>query len=280
MAICIPAILLLALEELFFKLNSLPVTGCIDPRTHSIDHEDTCRSRRVTLLLRWMRLVELAVLAVVFAMAAASSGLVILFTTSGQLAGLTLLLQLARIITRKVVDQWTVLRAVLIIQAVLLALLAVYGLESGGEVVPPYRSMNWLMTSLSFFGLFFLSISAAFCCTYYMRLASREGSPFYYSLPPLSFSEYWIRRMIRAASIVTAFTFLLHAVLYLMADYPIGSVVLQCVLLTAMMPALLLFNNSKRLHHPRAVLLAALGWILNMAWMLAGFTISSGSWFD
>jgi len=280
MMMCILALLLLALEELFFKLNSLPVTGCIDPRTHSIDHEDTCRSRRVTLLLRWMRLAELAVLAVIFAMAAASSGFVILFTTSGQLAGLILLLQLARIITRKVVDQWTVLRAVLVIQAILLVLLAVYGLESGGEVVPPYRSMNWLMTSLSFFSLFLLSISAAFCSTYYMRLTSREGSPFYYSLPPLSFSEYWIRRMIRAASIVTASTFLLHAVLYLIAGYPPGSVILQCVLLAALLPALLLFHNRKRLHHPRAVLLTSLAWILNMAWTLAGFTASSGSWLD
>jgi hypothetical protein len=280
MTICVLAFLLLALEELFFKLNSQPVTGCIDPRTHSIDHEDTVRSKRVTLLLRWMRMVQLAVLAVIFAMVAASSGFVILFTTSGQLAGLILLLQLARILTRKVVDQWSVLRAVVIMQAVLLVLLAAYGLGSAGAKVPPYRTMDWLMTSLTFFGLFLLSISVAFCSTYFMRLISREGSPIYYSLPPLAFSEYWIRRMIRAASAVTALTLFLHAPLFLLAGYPPGSMILQCSLLAVMLPSLLLFQDRKRLHHPTAVILISLGWVLNMVWTLAGFTASSGNWFD
>jgi len=279
MTVCILAFLLLALEELFFKLNSRPVTRCIDPWTHSIDHEDTVASRRVTLFLRWIRMVQLLVLGAAFAMVAASAGSDILFTTQGQLAGLILLLQLARIVTRKVVDQWSVLRVVVIMQAALLVILAFFGLDTPSGAVPPYRPLDWLMSASAFLGLFLLSVSAAFGVTYFLRLASREGSPFYYSVPPLAFSEYWIRRMIRVSALVSGATLVLHAVLRLFSGYPAGPGVLQAALLAAILPSLILFRDGERLHHSAAVSLSLGAWVINAGWSLAGFAATSGGWF-
>lgn len=278
MLICILPLVLLGLEELSYKLNSQPVIGYIDPRSLSMDHGEISRSRRVILLLRWTRMAQLAALGVVFAMVAASSELHTFYTRSGQLAGLALLLQLVRMVSGKVVDQWSVLRVVASMQAVVLIVLALVGPGSviDGEI--PFNSVDWLMSLMAFLELFILSVSLAFCCTYFLRLASREGSSLYYSLPPLAFSEYWVCRLLRVAAVMATIALLAHSLLFTLAGYPLGPTPLQALLLGIMLTAMTRLRDADRLHHPVAMILTSLAWVLNIAFTLAGLTEASRNW--
>jgi len=278
MTILITALILLALEEFLYRLHRGSPNREVDLAGSWTDIPEEGISRPA-LIMRWVRMAQLICFGVIFAIAATSAGFGILLTVSGQLSGLLLLLQIARILTRKVVNKYAVLFAAVILQLFLLLLLVIYGLNAGGQLIPSDRSMDWLMSALAFTVLFQLSVAFSFSCTYIMRYFSTESSPLYYSMPPLAFSEYWSRRLVRTAAITSVLTMLLQALLFAFTGYPLGSIILQILLVGILITALHRFSDKKRLHHPTAITLTILAWLLNMVWVLAGYSATSANWF-
>jgi len=278
MTILITAFILLALEEFLYRFH----------RGSSYREADLAGSwtdipkeniGRPSLFMRWVRMAQLICFGVIFAIIATSAGFGILLTVSGQLSGLLLLLQIVRILTRKVINKYAVLYVVVFLQFILLLLLLVYGLDASGQLIPSDRSMDWLMSALAFTVLFQLSVAFSFSCTYIIRYFSVESSPLFFSMPPLAFSEFWSRRLVRTGACTSVLTMLLQAVLFACTGYPIGSVLLQIVLVGILIAALHEFSNRRRLHHPVAMTLTILAWLLNMVWALAGFSATSANWF-
>ena len=279
MTLLLTAFTLLLLEEILYRFHrgaSYRESDLIGTGTDASSEEG---SGRLILIMRWIRTAQLVNFGVIFAAVATSSGFDILLTVSGQLAGLVLLLQVARILTRKVIDRYSVLYTVVVLQAILLGLLLVYGLDSSGQLVPADQSMDWLMSALAFSVLFLLSIAFSFSCTYIFRFFSTEGSPLYYFMPPLIFTEYWARRFVRLAGWTSFLVLMLNGILFIYTGYPLGPAILQVVILVILASALWSFSNRKRLRHPAAIALTIVAWALNMGWALGGLTAISGRWF-
>lgn len=278
MTFLVTAFILLALEELLYRLHrgaSYRESDLVGTGTDASGEEG---DGRLILIMRWIRTAQLVNFGVIFAAVATSSGFDILLTVSGQLAGLVLLLQVARILTRKVIDRYSVLYTVVVLQAILLGLLLVYGLDSSEQLVPADQSMDWLLSALSFSVLFLLSIAFSFSCTYIFRFFSTEGSPLYYFMPPLVFTEYWTKRLVRIAGWTSLLVLMLNGILFINTGYPLGPAILQVIILVILASAIWSFSRE-RLRHPTAIVLTMVAWVLNMGWTLGGLTAISGSWF-
>jgi len=278
MTILITAAALLALEEALYRLRRGSPDRKADLAGSWTDAPGSSIGRPA-LIMRWVRIAQLVSFSIIFAIVATSTGFGILLTVSGQLAGLLLLLQMARILTRKVINQYAVLLAATILQALLLVLLIIVGLNAGGQLIPSDRSMDWLMSALAFSVLFQLSVAFSFSCTYSIRCFSTESSSLYESMPPLAFSEYWTRRLVRTAACTSVLTMFLQSLLFVFTGYPIGSVILQVILVSILITALYGFRDRTKLHHPVAMTLTILAWVLSMVWVLAGYSATSAIWF-
>ena len=113
---------LLILEEILHRLNRGPSFMNVDLAGDSVEQVEQKGSGRITRLLSLMRIVQLFAFALLFSIIAARSGIKVIYTSSGQLAGLVLLIQGIRILHRKVINQWAVLGAAVVLQVLLLML--------------------------------------------------------------------------------------------------------------------------------------------------------------
>lgn len=261
---------LLLLEELLHRLNRGSFLKDIDLAGESVESLERDRRNVLTRVLGWLRTFQLILFGAVFAYTAARTGVRIMDTPAGQLAALLILIQVARILNRKVVNQWAVLGVTVMIQGLLLIIIilidpvvprdaaAVTGLQGG-----------WLISLASFAVLFMLSVTAPFAGTYYLRLAAREGSGFYYFMPPLIYSEYWVRRLTRITAFLALALLVLVAILVTVFAHPPASTLIHMLTVILVLPALLLFGNRFRLHHPLAVSLVLLAWLLRLGWLVA-----------
>lgn len=270
MIVLIISFFLLALEEVLHRLSRGSSFMDVDLTEEPVEYPEEEGSGKQTKSLIWIRVGQLLVFGVLFAITAATSGFKVLHTTAGQLAALLLLIQLARISNRRIINQWSVLGSTVILQVILLILLTLNGLNAGNTGVPALHQMDWVMPEISFAVLFLLSLSFPFMCTYFLRLFSREGSDFYYFLPPLAYSEYWGRRIIRTTSWIALTALLIHFFLCINTECQIVPILLQVILVALLYTSLILFRNSCKLHHPVAFVLILIAWIYNISWLLTG----------
>ncbi len=269
---------LLMLEELCHRLNkSVPLVD-IDLTDDSFDRLSNGNPSKITKLLVWIRIGQLLVFGVLFALIAALSGIKVLYTTPGQLAGLILLIQVVRIANRRIIRQWAVLGCAVFLQVILLILLILTGLTAVKVNESAFYQTDWILSSLSFIVLFMLSLSFPLVCTYFIRLFAREGSNLYYFAPPLAFSEYWIKRIIRTTVIIAFAAFLFHLSLIIQSGNQAGPAILHLVLSILLFTSVFLFRNKRRLHHPVAFALIITAWIVNISWLIAGLTTASRNW--
>jgi hypothetical protein len=259
---------LLILEELFHRLNKAVPLMNIDLTDDSFDRLSNGNPSRITRLLVWIRIGQLLVFGVLFALIAALSGMKVLYTTPGQLAGLILMIQVVRIANRRIIKQWAVLGSAVFLQVILLILLILTGLTTITAHESAFYQTDWVLSSLSFIVLFMLSLSFPLVCTYFIRLFAREGSNIYYFFPPLAFSEYWIRRIIRTTVWIALAAFLFHLFLVLQSGNQAGPAILHLVLTILLFTSVFLFRNKCRLHHPFAFALIIIAWIVNISWLL------------
>ena len=269
---------LLILEELCHRLNKASPFMDIDLTEDSFDILENGKPSRITRLLVWIRIVQLLVFGVLFALIAALPGMKVLYTTPGQLAGLVLRIQFVRIANRRIIKQWAVLGSAMFLQVILLILLILTGLTAVNAHESAFYQTDWVLSSFSFIVLFMLSLSFPLVCTYFIRLFAREGSNLYYFFPPLAFSEYWIRRIIRTTVLIVLATFLFHLFLIFQSGNQAGPAILHLILTILLFTSVFLFRNKRRLHHPVAFALIMIAWIVNISWLLSGLTTASRNW--
>lgn len=269
---------LLILEELCHKFNKVSPSMDIDLIEDSFDRLSNGNPSRITRLLVWIRIGQLLAFGVLFALIAALSGMKVLYTTPGQLAGLILLIQVVRIANRRIIKQWSVLGSAVFLQVILLILLIFTGLTAEYAHESAFYQTDWILSSFSFLVLFMLSLSFPLICTYFFRLFAREGSNLYYFFPPLAYSEYWMRRIIRATVWIALAAFLFHLFLIFQSGNQTGPAILHLLLTILLFTSVFLFRNRRRLHHPVAFSLILVAWIVNISWLLAGLTTASRNW--
>ncbi|MCD4774800.1 MAG: hypothetical protein K8S15_01975 [Candidatus Aegiribacteria sp.] len=278
MTVLIILFALFVLEEIFHRLNRGSSFMDVDLACESVEQVEKKGIGRFTRLLSWIRTVQLLVFCLLFAVIAALSGIRVLYTAAGQLAGLLLLIQVVRILNRKVINQWAVLGFTVTLQVFLLILLIFTGITPAPDLQYAAHDTDWVVSLVSFVLLFLLSITIPFTATYYLRLFAREGSGFYYFLPSLAYSEYWIRRLTRIAANTALVSLLILAFLIVKCEYPAGAAILHITLVFLLFTTTSLFRNRLRLHHPAAVSLVLAAWILNIVWVLANLTSVSSNW--
>lgn len=269
---------LLILEEILHRLNRGSSFMNIDLASDSVEQVEQKGAGRITRLLAWMRTVQLFVFALLFAVIAAQSGIKVMYTSSGQLAGLVLLIQVVRILHRKVINQWAVLGVTVTLQVILLVLLLISGITPGNSIQVAAHEAGWIVSLMSFFVLFLLSVTMSFTGTFYLRLLSREGSGFYYFMPSLAYSEYWIKRLTRISANSALLTLLFFVYLIINYGYPASTSILQIVLVLFLLTAISLFKSRLKLYHPAAVFFVFAAWIINIGWLLANLSSLSSSW--
>ncbi len=278
MIIVLTLFFLLVLEEILHRLNRGPSFMNVDLAGDSVEQVEQKGRGRITRLLSLIRIVQLFVFALLFSFIAARSGIKVIYTSSGQLAGLVLLIQGIRILHRKVINQWAVLGAAVILQSLLLLLLLISGITPGDSTQITAYEASWIVSLMSFTVLFLLSITMSFAGTFYLRLLSREGSGFYYFMPSLAYSEYWIKRLTRVTANSALVTLLMFVFLIINYGYPAGTSILQIVLVLFLLIAISLFRSRLKLYHPTAVFLVIAAWVFNIVWLLADLSSRSSGW--
>ncbi|MEN8208507.1 MAG: hypothetical protein ABFR50_04565 [Candidatus Fermentibacteria bacterium] len=261
--------ILLILEEILHRLNRGSSFMNVDLAGDSVEQVEKKGIGRITRILTLMRVLQLFVFALLFSVIAALSGVKVIYTSSGQLAGLALLIQVTRILHRKVINQWAVLGAAVILQVILLTLLLINGLTPDNSILTTVHESDWIVSLMTFIVLFLLSVSMSFTGTFFLRLFSREGSGLYYFLPSLAYSEYWIRRLTRIASNFAIATLLVFVFLIINYGYPASTSILQIALVLFLLTAISLFRSRLKLYHTSAVFLVATAWLFNIIWLLA-----------
>ncbi len=260
---------LLILEEILHRLNRGPSFMNVDLAGDSVEKVEQKGKNSTIKILSFIRILQLLVFALLFSVIAAQSGVKVIHTSAGQLAGLVLLIQVTRILNRKVINQWAVLGAAVILQVFLLVLLLLSGITPDNTVQITVHEAGWIVSLMSFIVLFLLSSTMSFTVTFFLRLLSREGSGFYYFMPSLAYSEYWIRRLTRIAAKSAILTLLVFLFLIINYRYPAGTAILQIVLVFVLLTAISLFRSRLKLYHPAAVFLVIAAWVFNIVWLLA-----------
>jgi hypothetical protein len=278
MLIVLVLFFLLILEEILHRLNRGSSFMNVDLAGDSVEQVEQKGTGRITRLLTLMRVLQLCVFALLFSVIAAMSGVKVIYTSSGQLAGLVLLIQVTRILHRKVINQWAVLGVAVIIQVLLLVLLLINGITPDVSIQIAAHEAGWIVSLMSFIVLFLLSVTMSFTGTFYLRLLAREGSGFYYFMPSLAYSEYWIRRLTRITANSALITLLMFVFLIIKYGYPAGPSILQIVLVLFLLTSRSLFGSRLKLYHPAAVFLVASAWVFNIIWLLANLSLMSSGW--
>ena len=269
---------LLILEEILHRLNRGSSFMNVDLAGDSVEQVEQKGSGRITRLLSLMRVMQLFVFALLFSVIAARSGIKVIYTSSGQLAGLVLLIQGIRILHRKVINQWAVLGTAVVLQVLLLILLLISGITPDNSVQVTAHDSSWLVSLMSFIVLFLLSVTMSFTGTFFLRLLSREGSGFYYFMPSLAYSEYWIKRLTRITANSALATLLMFLFLIINYGYPASTSILQIVLVLLLLTAISLFRSRLKLYHPAAVFLVVAAWVFNIVWLMANLSSLSSNW--
>lgn len=269
---------LLVLEELLYRYDRGFFLAGDDTAGESVQDVEEGRRSRMTQLLSWMRMLQLFLFGVLLAIAAAYAGFRVIYTPAGQLSALLLLTQVVRILNRKVINQWAVLGATVIVQCLLLFLLLLIGLTPGAPRALAEVPGRWLLSFTSFAVLFLLTVTVPFTGTYYMRLFAREGSAAYYLLPTLVHSEYWIKRLTGVTAWLALGALLLLAFLVAGYGYPMVPSLIHMATVLMLLPALFLFRDSSKLHHPVAVTLVLLTWTIRIGWLVLEATPAGDGW--
>ena len=269
---------LLILEEILHRLNRGPSFMNVDLAGDSVENVEQKGKSSTTKILSLLRILQLLVFALLFSFIAARAGVKVIQTSSGQLTGLVLLIQVTRILNRKVINHWAVLGAAVILQVLLLVLLLISGITPDNSIAVTAHEAGWVISLMSFIVLFLLSATMSFTGTFFLRLLSREGSGFYYFLPSLAYSEYWIKRLTRISANSALITLLVLMFRIVNSGYPAGISILQIVLVLFLLTATSLFRNRLKLYHPAAVFLVAAAWLFNIIWLLLDITSLSSGW--
>ena len=271
---------LLVVEEVLHRLNRGSPILDIDMAGDSVKQTEVSGNVKLNSLLFWLRILQLVMFGFLVAVIASSTGVRLMSTPRGKLSGLLLLLQVSRILNRKIINQWAVLGAGVLLQAFLLILLLLLpGITETVSFAFPAVHGGWIMSLLSFSVLFALTVTIPFTSTFFLRMFSREGSGFYSFLPTLAYSEYWIRRLSGLTVNLSVITLLMLSYLIFSVQYPAGESIMHITVILLVTACVTLMKNQGKLYHPLAVFLVTAAWLIRIAWLILDLSAVSSGWF-
>ncbi|OPL17638.1 MAG: hypothetical protein AVO35_09425 [Candidatus Aegiribacteria sp. MLS_C] len=258
---------LLLVEELIYRLSRGKVSLSVDLAGDTVEGTEKAGGNLLRVM-SWARFVQLLVFGLLLVLAASSTGVQLLNTPAGQLSGLLLLTQVVRIVNRKIINQWSVLGMTVVLQVLMLLLMLITGADptvpEGSGVFPG----RWMISMVSFSVFFLLTVTVPFCATYFLRLLSREDGSFFYFLPSLVYSEYWIRRLTRFTAALALALFLSLSVLVAGYGYPLLPAMMNLLTVLLLLSSLAVFRDRMMLHHTPAVALVSIAWLLRLVRLL------------
>lgn len=276
-AVVIVLLGLLLVEEILYRLSRGRVSLSVDLAGDTVERTES-DGGKLLQAMSWTRFIQLMVFGLLFVLVASRSGARLLGTPAGQLSGLLLMTQVVRMVNRKIINHWSVLGMTVVLQALILLLLLLVGLDPAGPAGTVEIPGRWMISITSFGVFFMLTVTVPFCATYFMRLLSREEGSFYYFLPTLVYSEYWIRRLTRVtAGLALA---LIVIIVFLVAGYgyPLLPAVMNSVTVLLLFSSLAVFRDRMMLQHPMAVTLVTAAWLLHLGRLLVEAFSSLNAW--
>lgn len=261
---------LFVIECMFFKTNNLIVK---QPAIESSPTEYESRTRRNSTIQKWVRFVELVLIMTLVLRVTSTRSVDIFLTRTGQISGLLLLLQIARIMSRRVISNLAVLITATTFQFVLcIPLFFLWSIESPGRIIGNNRAISFAISFSLFLLLFFLTLCILFIVTYLIKKLSKDDSNTFNSMPPLIFSEKWTRRILPVTILLSTVSFLLPLIFLITGSCDLIDLTIPGATLFLLFTAWILFRNRRLLHHPAAMWLIASVWFINMLAMLIGST--------
>ena len=122
--------------------------------------------------IRWLQLMAFGVL---FLVVGDSTGPALLVCSIGQVAAVILLMQIVRIIGRRIITRWIILEVLQGQQALLLVLLPFVGKVNSLAVVDPVqRTFLWMAGAAGVVSSVILATGLSFSVAYFLRLWSRD----------------------------------------------------------------------------------------------------------
>lgn len=255
---------LLILEEIILRRNN-PLANQLEIVDSSKDPEYYLKIKRNTRIQKSIRLTELVFIVALVLLVTSTRSMNIFLTKAGQISGLLLLLQIGRIMSRRVVNDRIVLTTATAFQFFLF--IPLFFLWDG-ELAESIKGNSRAMSFFLFAALFFLTLCIPFIITYFAKLFSKDHSKVFYSTPPLIFSEKWVRRILPVTIFIACVRTLLVCIFLIVGDYAIEGLVIPGTTLFLLILVWILFRNKQLLHHPAAMSLIAFAWFINMLTML------------
>ncbi|MFO7950444.1 MAG: hypothetical protein R6U36_08765 [Candidatus Fermentibacteraceae bacterium] len=264
---CVATLLAIFLQEFLHRHYQDRPQGLARHLDESSAPGATRSWRHVTKQLRIVRIVQLFLTMSVFAVAANITGHRVLIDRLGQVCALIMLIQLVRMLGRRVIDRWIVLTILGAEQAVLL--LVVIFLEPVTPERTELAGLEWLGGAAAILATAALSISFAFALSFLIKLKIPERSGLFYELPPLVVAEHWVSRLSMASTwlfVVSFGAFLATVLMEGMAMWPF--IWVGCI--TALLLGSRLAARRPAAYHPGLAVMLVLANLGALALIVSG----------
>jgi hypothetical protein len=268
LSLSIVCVLTLLVEEVFFRSSGLRLTDRLilpGPSGDGTGERDGLLNRR----FRAVKLIQFTAFGILWMAAGGTAGRSLMTSSFGQITTQLFLMQILRTLGRQIVRNRTFL-TVMGIQQAFLALTVPLLVPAGSAADVEVHPVNWLSGAVLAIALLALAVAFSATVVYFLRLSPRFDRGRLSDLPPLASSERLVRR-----------TFLYSIPCLLTASglmlIPPGGIHFEAALAIGitLLPApfaIILYLDRRRLHHPAANLLAAVGYPLLLGLVLSGLT--------
>lgn len=265
---CIATVLI---EEMFLRRSRLRLLDNGDRDGETLSPALQMKIEVFRKRYRFIRVVQFVAFGLVWALAGEAVGGAFLVSPLGQITTALLLLQLIRILGRRVVRSWLLL-TVTAAQQTLHALLVILlytrggGHDAGGKAGTLYGFFITAATVAA-------AVAGSSSVVYHFRKSSLGLRAFGEEPPPLAASEKIARRALIMASILLISAQLCGVAGLVQSDGPVTiPLAIPAAALLPCLAALMIFRSDRRFHHPAGMVLALLPYPLLMVSILLGLT--------
>ncbi len=241
--------------------------------TADVDTTSTSGERRAVSRLNTIRWLQLASIGLLFVTMGDMTRFGFFGCTAGQTGVVLIVMQIVRVIGRKMINRWVVLGILQLQQLLLLLLLPFMGMSDQLLVSEPIHSVTlWVSGVSGVVAASVLGIAFSFCIVYLLRLFAGETSRFYGALPPLVYSESWTRRLTCIAMLPVFITVCGLSLLSVSRGEFEPTLIPSLAVLGLLTAALDSFRHRDRFHHPVANILTGIAVLVIFAAALSGYT--------
>lgn len=263
-------VLLFLVEELMHRYYRR--AGLLE-NTADVDSISTSGEKQAVSRLNTIRWLQLASIGWLFVTIDGMTRFGFFGCAAGQTGVVLIAMQIVRVIGRKMVNRWVVLGILQLQQLLLLLLLPFMGMPGQLLISEPVRSvMLWVSGISGVVAASVLGIAFSFCTVYLLRLCAGERSRFYGTLPPLVYSESWIRRLAGISMLPVFVTVCGLSLLSVSRGELEPALIPSLAVLGLLTAALNSFRHRDRFHHPVANILTGMAVLVIFAAALSGYS--------